>query len=273
MAIYATHPLVSAEDKQQFDQEGYVIVRGLLAREEVQELLDTMMSMQAHGPIPEVNFYPVSAEEAGEDILKQYPRIIHPHKVNKTAREYMIHPNVLNALSVLFGEAPLAAQAMFYFKPPSARGQSLHQDNFFLKVEPGTCIAAWAALDAADEENGGLVIVPKTNRLDIECPHPADSTLFFTNEEVDLPEGAVPMPVNLASGDVLFFNGNVIHGSYPNRSKDRWRRTFISHYVGSSTLRIGNFYNELYTADGEIVNREENPDAGPCGTVGQNAPH
>lgn len=109
--------------------------------------------------------------------------------------------------------------------------------------------------------------------MDIECPHPADTTLFFTNEEVDLPEGASPLPVNLAAGDVLFFNGNVIHGSYPNRSKDRWRRSFIGHYVGTSTLRIGNFYNELYTADGEIVKREENEDAGPCGTKVPNAPH
>ena len=118
------------------------------------------------------------------------------------------------------------------------------------------------------------MIVPKTNRLYIECPHPADKTLFFTNEEVDLPEGATPMSVNLAAGDVLFFNGNVIHGSYPNRSKNRWRRTFIGHYVGSSTLRIGHFYNELYTADGEIVKRVENEGAGPCGTVvAHNAPH
>lgn len=98
--------------------------------------------MQADGPIPEVGFYPVPPEEADDDILQQYPRIIHPHKVNTTVMSYMIPPNVLSVLSVLFGEDPLAAQAMFYFKLPSARGQSLHQDNFFLKVEPGTCIAA-----------------------------------------------------------------------------------------------------------------------------------
>ncbi|MEJ7654789.1 MAG: phytanoyl-CoA dioxygenase family protein [Chloroflexia bacterium] len=44
------------------------------------------------------------------------------------------------------------------YSPAGARGQALHQDNFFLKVEPGTCIAAWAALDPADRENGGLEV-------------------------------------------------------------------------------------------------------------------
>ncbi len=253
--------------KQEFEQEGYTVVRGLLQPTEVQDLIDTMMQMQANGPIPEAGFYPVSAEEAGNDILKQYPRIIHPHKVNTTARQYMIHSAIMDTLKVLFEEEPLAAQSMFYFKPPSARGQSLHQDNFFLKVEPGTCIAAWVALDAADEENGGLVVVPKTNHEEIQCPHPADQTIFFTNEEVNLPDGATPVPVRLAAGDVLFFNGNIIHGSYPNTSKDRWRRSFIGHYVGKSTTRLGSFYNDLYTRTGEIVRREENQDTGPCGTV------
>jgi ectoine hydroxylase-related dioxygenase (phytanoyl-CoA dioxygenase family) len=180
---------------------------------------------------------------------------------------YMLHPKLMGVLATLFGEEPLAAQSMFYFKPPGARGQSLHQDNFFLKVEPGTCIAAWIALDPADEENGGLVIVPKTNHLDIQCHHAANTRIFFTNEEVDITEGTSPLPINMNAGDVLFFNGSIIHGSYPNTSKDRWRRSFICHYVGESTLRIGSFYNELYKANGEMVKREENTDAGPCGSV------
>ena len=183
----------------------------------------------------------------------------------------MIHPRIMATLAELFGEEPLAAQSMMYFKPPGARGQSLHQDNFFLKVEPGTCIAAWVALDAADEENGGLVVVPGTSDMEIVCPHEADQSVFFTNQEVDIPESLAPVPVNMESGDVLFFNGSLIHGSYPNQSKDRWRRSFIGHYVGMSTVRLGHFYNELYTASGEMVQREDNFASGPCGVEGSMA--
>lgn len=272
MTTHTSRQTISPEMQRQFEQEGFTIARGLLTQPEVQELIDTMMAMHEAGPIPELGFHPLSSEQSDGDILKQYPRIIHPHKVNATMMRYMIHPRIMQVLNILFEEEALAAQSMLYFKPPHARGQSLHQDNFFLKVEPGTCIAAWVALDPADEENGGLVLVPHTNHTEIECPHPADQTIFFTNEEVDLPEGVTPVPARLASGDVLFFNGNVIHGSYPNTSETRWRRSFICHYAGMSTTRLGSYYNDLWTADGRNLRRADNPDSGPCGTV-SNEPH
>ena len=82
-----------------------------------------------------------------QDPLFQYPRIVHPHRFNPLARRYMLHPAVRACLAVLFGEEPVATQTMYYFKPPGARGQALHQDNLYLLVEPGTCLAAWTAID------------------------------------------------------------------------------------------------------------------------------
>ena len=32
----------------------------------------------------------------------------------------------------------------------------------------------------------------------------------------------------------LFFDGKTIHGSYNNQTADRWRRSFICHYVGQN---------------------------------------
>jgi len=32
---------------------------------------------------------------------------------------------------------------------------------------------------------------------------------------------------DMEPGDALFFHGRIIHGSYPNTTTDRWRRTFI----------------------------------------------
>ncbi len=132
-------------------------------------------------------------------------------------------------------------------------------------MEPGTCIAAWTAVDAADEENGGLMVVPRSNGLDIECPHEADPNVSFTTDEVTVPEGMPVIPVNMAAGDVLFFNGSIIHGSYPNQSADRFRRAFICHYTGASTSRIGKYYKPLFDAAGNEVDIESNTDSGPCG--------
>jgi len=58
------------------------------------------------------------------------------------ALRYLLDDRLEDVLTDLFGEEPLAAQSMLYFKPPGAKGQALHQVNFYLKVEPGICIAA-----------------------------------------------------------------------------------------------------------------------------------
>jgi phytanoyl-CoA hydroxylase len=69
----------------------------------------------------------------------------------------------------------------------------------------------------------------------------------------------------MKAGDVLFFNGNLIHGSFPNQSQTRFRRSFIGHYCGLSTARIGNSYRPLYRFDGTVLDRDVNMDSGPCG--------
>jgi phytanoyl-CoA hydroxylase len=132
-------------------------------------------------------------------------------------------------------------------------------------VEQGNCIAAWTAVDEADEENGALLIVPKTNNYEIVCPDKADANESFTTHYVKPPEGRKAVPAAMEKGDVLFFNGNLIHGSYRNKTKERFRRAFICHYANESAARIGTHYRPLFRADGSSVDMEANPDGGPCG--------
>lgn len=257
-----------------FLREGYLLKKGLFDEQQIEDIKTVFMEMHRQGPVPGY-FHPVAEEDAGGDILKMYPRVMHPHRFNDTAMQYMIHPPVMGVLEQLYGEEPLAVQSMFYYKPPGAKGQALHQDNFYLKVEPGTCVAAWVAVDRADEENGGLFVVPKTQEEAIQCPKEADPAVSFTRDEVIVPEGLKPIPVIMEAGDVLFFNGSIIHGSYRNRSKERFRRAFICHYASVSATKIGEFYQPMYRADGSPVIIEKNTDSGPCGTEFETAaqPH
>jgi phytanoyl-CoA hydroxylase len=39
---------------------------------------------------------------------------MHPHRFNETAKRYMLHKPVLDVLTDLYEEEPLAAQSMFY---------------------------------------------------------------------------------------------------------------------------------------------------------------
>ncbi|GHO70554.1 protein involved in biosynthesis of mitomycin antibiotics/polyketide fumonisin [Ktedonobacter sp. SOSP1-52] len=247
-----------------FHEQGYLVLPGVFNQDEVQALIDNFMDIHAQGPIPGF-FEPVAPEQSGGDILKQYPRIMHPHRFNEVARRYLLDQRLAVILQDLFDEEPLAAQSMLYFKPAGGRGQALHQDNFYLRVEPGTCIAAWVALDPADRANGGLEVVPGTHKMDIFCPEEADASVSFTRDFVPIPEGLEAVPVNLASGDVLFFNGSLVHGSQPNSTRDRFRRSFICHYIGRSSERMSRWYRPILTMQGAEVTIDENTGGGPCG--------
>lgn len=266
---------LSTDQLQQFETDGYAIARGLFSAAEVTEIRDEFMAMHARGPIPghfePRRMDPDSSEPV--DILKQYPRMMHPHRVNEVALRYLLDPRFDAILTDLLGEEPIAAQSMFYFKPPGARGQALHQDNFYLRVEPGTCIAAWVAVDEIDRANGGLEVVPGTHRMEIFCPEEADLDVSFTRDYVPPPPGLEPVPVDMSPGDVLFFNGSLVHGSEPNRTTDRFRRSFICHYAGRSCEQIARAY-QLLTMSGEPIERADAVGGGPCGEdTTQMGPH
>lgn len=265
---------LTTEQRQQFARDGFLAIRGLFSAAEIEEIRGTFMEMAKDGPVLGLSDVPKAREGAPaafNDPLARYPRMMHPHKhpdkpVGTLAMRYMRDPRLKPILAELLGEEPFACQSMFYFKPPGARGQDLHQDNFYLRVKPGTCMAAWVAVDDADAGNGGMMCVPQTASLDIACPEKADPALFFTTEHVEPPPGLEPQMMELRAGDVLFFNGNVIHGSTPNTSADRFRRSLIFHYVSASTVEMSHYYEAL-SFDGEKQGIATNMDGGPCGTM------
>lgn len=274
---------LTADELKAANDDGYHIARGLISPGEVEEIKQTFMAMNVHGPVPGLSEMTDHGSKAGYtagDPLHFYPRMMHPHRhpelpVGPLAMKYMLDARLYTILCGLLEDEPVAVQSMFYFKPPGARGQALHQDNFYLRVAPRTCMAAWFAIDDADQNNGGMVIVPGSSGMDIVCPERADSSRFFTTEQVPVPQGMREVPVNLKKGDVLFFNGSVIHGSYPNTSKDRFRRAFICHYVPRGSTEVARWYESPTTFQGEAVHFKEASGGGPCGTVqeGIAAPH
>ncbi|TFE29462.1 phytanoyl-CoA dioxygenase family protein [Cohnella luojiensis] len=253
---------LTEEQLESFKTDGYLHVKGLFSEEDLRAIENTFEKI-SHTRVP--GFFEPDLNGETDDPLKRYPRVMHPHRFNETAMKYMLHKPVMEVLADLYGEEALAAQSMFYYKPPGSRGQALHQDNFYLQVEPGNCIAAWTAVDAANEENGGLLVVPRTGDYALACPDLADSNESFTNHYVKPPKDEKAIPVIMDKGDVLFFNGNLIHGSYRNKTKDRFRRAFICHYANASATQINGGYRPLYREDGTSVDLEANPNGGPCG--------
>ncbi len=260
-------------------QHGYWIARGLIPAAEVSALREAAMTQSALGPVPglwDEDF--TKRHPVANDPLALHPRLLQVHRyldqpIGKPALAQLLHPRVFTVVESLFDEPAFAAQSMIYFKPPGSRGQDFHQDNFYLSVMPGTCMAAWIALDRADAENGGLSVVPGSHRLDIICPETADLQSSFVADRTPIPPGLAPMQVELEPGDVLFFNGQVIHGSTPNRSADRWRRSLICHYLPQSSTAIHDWYQPLLDAAGSEHRIGTSVADGPCGAPLAAVPH
>ena len=254
--------------------DGAVVVRGLLSPAEVAELRGHFDDL-ASTPTPvEGHWFPASDDQAAGDPLKRYPRVLQPHAVMPLARRYMLHPRVGAALRALLGDEPIATQSMYYFKPPGAKGQALHQDNYYLRVRPFTCVAAWCAVDPSTPANGGMTLVPGTHDAPIACPKLGDATPehvrrdSFSHHYVPPPAGREAVPCVMDPGDVLFFNGSVIHGSTPNAHPTMWRRSFICHYMPAAAEEVSGYYHThgLWDFSGNRVDRRHAPsDGGPCG--------
>lgn len=273
MALTTTRALTDGQ-RLQFERDGFFIARGLFSEDEVAAIRETFMTQAKDGPVAGMSEIKHGGQGGydSSDPLAFYPRMMMPHlhselPVGPVAHDFMLHPRLEPFLREMLDDDPLAVQSMFYFKPPGARGQDLHQDNFYLRVKPGTCLAAWLAVDDADEENGGMVVVPETSDLAVACPEKSDPTLFFTSDHVAVPEGRQELPLQLKAGDVLFFNGSVIHGSYPNTSKDRFRRALICHYVPANSQELAHWYVNPTTFDGQVVEIPEAVGGGPCGVA------
>ncbi len=254
--------MVTDEHKRSYEEEGYVVVGGLFSPDEVARYRAHYMTLRRHGPHP--------GDVAGVDVtandpLKRYPRMIHMHRWDDLTRRWLLDDRLNACLTGLLGHEPYAVQTMLYFKPPGARGQALHQDNFYLRAQPGTCVAAWLALDRCDEANGCMQVAPGSHHWPLLCAEKADTATSFTDVTVPLPPGQEIQPVRMDPGDVLFFNGSLVHGSYPNTTPDRFRRALIGHYIEGAAAQVAAFYHPALRMDGAPLVLDESSGGGTCG--------
>jgi phytanoyl-CoA hydroxylase len=212
---------------EEYKEQGYLLMPGLFTTQEAGGLRDHFMAVNASGPKP--------GDFGGDpnnsaDPLNKYPRLLNMHNWDLPTKQTATDARVLSILQQLINDVPVVNQTMLYFKPPLSRGQALHQDQQWITIEP--LIGLWLALDDSDQANGHMVFVPGSPRLGLLPAEPADPNVSWTGGQAKLPQGLKTVGIDMKAGDALFFDGKTIHGSYPNTTKDRFRRCFICHYVG-----------------------------------------
>jgi ectoine hydroxylase-related dioxygenase (phytanoyl-CoA dioxygenase family) len=255
--------------KAEYDEFGFVLAPSLFSLREIAAIRDRFEEIWEAG-VP--GYFERDAEGA-RNACERYPRIIHPHRFDDLSRRVLLDARIETIVGSLLDDEPIAAQTMYYWKPPGTPGQAPHQDNLYLQADDAAgCIAAWIAIDECDEGNGCLVCVPGSHRLELLCPGEADPTKSFSGHHVQTPDGMPETAVTMSPGDCLFFGGLTIHGSGPNQSSERFRRSFICHYIGARSTKSASFYNPLIRFSGEEFCNEAGDIGNPCG-VAIEGPH
>lgn len=273
-AVTAPAPLtheryrVSVEEYARFRAQGFLVVKGLVPSAEVEELrAHTEDIIHQRLQLPGVPPAPLASSGAGHssildptllgEIERRYVRIHMLHRQLEIHERCLLHPRILDVLEALIGPDVLAMQTMLFLKPPGSDGQGYHQDSYYIPTLPDSLCGAWLAIDRADESNGCMhfavgsqhePVYPDAGNRRGHYPLGELQDLTIIDHASDTDEsrnGLTPIARRYRSswtvapadpGDVVFFGGHIVHWSYANRSRDRFRRSFVGHYANARSF-------------------------------------
>lgn len=152
-------------------------------------------------------------------------------------------------------------QDTIWWKPPKTKPIKLHQDTSFLDyLDPPKTITCWVTLDDTHRDAGTIEYVPGSHHWPV-APLPRD---FHTAEDyraamLSAAESAdVPAPetvkIEVPAGSAVFHAGEIWHGSGPNISDDRMRRSIGIHMLRGDVRfsdRPGGYIYRRYQIDGD----------------------
>ncbi|MFD2612332.1 phytanoyl-CoA dioxygenase family protein [Paenibacillus gansuensis] len=216
------------EQLAQYERDGYILIKKGCSSDLIDAFNRHIYELRAV-PLEQMQDWARTNEESRFTL-----RLFNPHQHDSFSRQLMKLPVIRGALAQLMGKEAVCVQSMYFYKEPGSPGQAAHQDYYYIKNDPMTMVAAWTAMeDQVDEENGCLWVIPGTHKLGL-LPHGAVKNLDEHEPWTDETEGidlTKQIPVIMEKGDILFFHELLIHSSNRNRSKDRWRRSYVCHYI------------------------------------------
>ena len=237
---------LTAQQIEQYQNEGYIVVPGVLDEEEMSRYRKRAREI-CLGDVPRAASNRVVKDIAfakGTLPLPDDPehavwKIINPDRFDPLFAEALRFPRVVDAVSSLIGEDILAFLLMFIYKPPGVAGSEhpFHQDALYFPFGPQRqCVGVWIPLDPVTEANGTLTIVPGSHRMKLQPHDFIDGVNFGALGAKDI-EGnrdyhARAISLELPPGDCVLFSTRMLHRTGGNRT-DSHRRVITLHMASA----------------------------------------
>jgi phytanoyl-CoA hydroxylase len=237
-------PDQAAEIRKYYDENGYVVVRGLLP----QGLCDrATASFEAEvkpfggfiyrqaSANPERHVFTNEGYMLNTILNVQSLDRRHFAGFRQAGLDLLTHANMQRAISTLFGEPGKLVQSMYFDGNPVTWP---HQDTYYLDAEEiGRMTAAWVAAEDIAPSAGRFFVYPKSHLIDM-AKNGGNFDIAFHHErykelvkQVIGEQGLVCQAPALSKGDVLFWAAKTIHGSLRTTEPTRSRRSFTAHFI------------------------------------------
>lgn len=212
--------MLTQEQLNFYHENGYLLVEGLLAREEAAAL-----RQEAHALIERLaarRNVEATWESAREVVMtRERTQLFHCHDTQfySAAFTRLLVDDRLTAVAASIIGSPnvqLHHNKLFIKPPEKGSPFPMHQDYPYFPHERHSMIAAIVHLDDAPIEKGCVRVVPGSHKLG-PVEHDSRGGWHLPFEQYPV-EASVPCPAR--AGDVLFFSYLTIHGSGVNTSNE-----------------------------------------------------
>jgi phytanoyl-CoA hydroxylase len=255
MTVTAAPPRsLDAEQRRQYQEDGFVIVRGVLSADQV-EAYKQRARQFALGELPPGGEKMVVKEVRvakglikPDDPEKGIWKYLNPDRFDPLFAAYPGQPALVDVVEPLVGPDIKAFLMMFIYKPPSLDFvHPYHQDAYYFPFEPhDLCLGTWMALDRTDADNGTISVIRGSHRGPI-LPHgqPKEGSINYGVFGVEGVDGHPDeVTIELDPGDVLLFHSRLLHKTGANLSP-RHRRVITVHYASSRCRRTGEHHQAI----------------------------
>lgn len=170
---------------------------------------------------------------------EKFSAILNLDRIVPALRGVMKHPAVVEIVETLQEAEVVGLMTQVLFKevgsPYASQAWNPHQDNAYPQAPDGAYVTVNLFLADADADNGGMYVYPGSHR---EGSLPFKPTVSYRERVGANPGNTCEVPpqyerldLKVPGGSLLVLHGNLIHGSYPNRSLTRSRPLFSISYL------------------------------------------
>jgi ectoine hydroxylase-related dioxygenase (phytanoyl-CoA dioxygenase family) len=233
--------LLTAEQRAQYERDGYLVFERLFEQEEMDRLLSRLEDLVAgrvaqpegiHMQVEPAVQRGESAAQSPQNALRKVEGLVAHDPVFYA---FATAPRLLDRVADLVGpDIKLFRDALMMKPAHHGSAKPYHQDSAYWSIDPPELVSCWTALDDATLENGCMRVIPGSHRWGtLEHQHLAD---YQVDENRLDRSGEVAVP--LAAGGCLLFHSLLLHATSPN-SSPRPRRAMINSYMSARARFTG----------------------------------